>query len=91
MEATIAISYYVVPRRGSRSDHLYGIVPIGEVFKGEHGRISGRPEAGDRPNRGELWLSGSQVISRLPRRGRWPCCLRIRPGRCRSVPHRRRR
>jgi D-alanine--poly(phosphoribitol) ligase subunit 1 len=62
-EATIAISYYVVPRRGSRSDDLYGIVPIGQVFEGQHGRISGRPETGDQPNRGELWLSGSQVIS----------------------------
>lgn len=62
-EATIAISYYVVPGLGSRSDDLYGIVPIGQVFEGQHGRISGRPETGDQTNRGELWLSGSQVIS----------------------------
>jgi D-alanine--poly(phosphoribitol) ligase subunit 1 len=62
-EATIAISYYVVPRRGSRSDDLYGIVPIGQVFEGQHGRISGGPEAAGQPERGELWLSGSQVIS----------------------------
>jgi D-alanine--poly(phosphoribitol) ligase subunit 1 len=62
-EATIAISYYVVPRRGSRPDDRYGIVPIGQVFEGQHGRISGRPEEGDQPNRGELWLTGSQVIS----------------------------
>jgi len=62
-EATIAISYYVVPRRRSRSNDIYGIVPIGQVFEGQHGRILSRPEAGERPNRGELWLSGSQVIS----------------------------
>jgi D-alanine--poly(phosphoribitol) ligase subunit 1 len=62
-EATIAISYYVVPGPGSRSDDLYGIVPIGQVFEGQHGRISGSSGAGDQPNRGELWLSGSQVIS----------------------------
>ena len=62
-EATIAISYYVVPRRRSRSNDLYGIVPIGQVFEGQHGRIFSRPEAGEQPNRGELWLSGSQVIS----------------------------
>ena len=62
-EATIAISYYVVPRRRSRSNDVYGIVPIGQVFEGQHGRIFSRPEAGEQPNRGELWLSGSQVIS----------------------------
>ncbi len=62
-EATIAISYYVVPGRRSRSNDVYGIVPIGQVFEGQHGRIFSRPEAGEQPNRGELWLSGSQVIS----------------------------
>jgi D-alanine--poly(phosphoribitol) ligase subunit 1 len=62
-EATIAISYYVVPRRRSRSNDIYGIVPIGQVFEGQHGRIFSRPEAGEQPNRGELCLSGSQVIS----------------------------
>jgi D-alanine--poly(phosphoribitol) ligase subunit 1 len=62
-EATIAISYFVVPRRRSRSDDIYGIVPIGQVFEGQHARIFSRPEAGEQPNRGELWLSGSQVIS----------------------------
>jgi D-alanine--poly(phosphoribitol) ligase subunit 1 len=62
-EATIAISYYVVPGLRSRSNDLYGIVPIGQVFEGQHGRIFSRPEAGEQPNRGELWLSGSQVIS----------------------------
>ena len=62
-EATIAISYYVVPERRSGSNDIYGIVPIGQVFEGQQGRILSRPEAGDRPNRGELWLSGSQVIS----------------------------
>ncbi|HEX6449011.1 MAG TPA: AMP-binding protein [Trebonia sp.] len=62
-EATIAISYYVVPGLRSRCDDIYGIVPIGQVFEGQHGRIFSRPEAGEQPNRGELWLSGSQVIS----------------------------
>ena len=62
-EATIAISSYVVPRRRSRSDEVYGIVPIGNVFEGQHGRIFGSPDAGGQPDRGELWLSGSQVIS----------------------------
>ncbi len=62
-EATIAISYYVVPRRRSPSNDIYGIVPIGHVFEGQHGRILSRGEGGERPNRGELWLSGSQVIS----------------------------
>jgi len=62
-EATIAISYYVVPKRRSRSDDIYGIVPIGQVFEGQHGRIFSGPEAGEQPNRGELQLSGSQVIS----------------------------
>ena len=62
-EATIAISYYVVPERRSGSDDIYGIVPIGQVFEGQHGKIRSRPETGDRPNRGEFWLSGSQVIS----------------------------
>jgi non-ribosomal peptide synthetase component F len=62
-EATIAISYYVVPRHRSRLNDIYGIVPIGKVFEGQHGRIFSRPEAGEQPNRGELWLSGSQVIS----------------------------
>ena len=62
-EATIAISYYVVPRRRSQPNDIYGIVPIGQVFEGQHGRIFSRPEAGGQPNRGELWLSGSQVIS----------------------------
>ena len=62
-EATIAISYYVAPRHRSRSDDIYGIVPIGQVFEGQHSRISSSPESGEQPNRGELWLSGSQVIS----------------------------
>jgi D-alanine--poly(phosphoribitol) ligase subunit 1 len=62
-EATIAISYYAVPRRRSPSDDIYGIVPIGNVFDGQHDRILSEPEAGGRPNRGELQLSGSQVIS----------------------------
>ncbi len=62
-EATIAISYYVVPRRRSPSNDIYGIVPIGNVFEGQRGRIFSRGQAGDRPNRGELRLSGSQVIS----------------------------
>ena len=60
-EATIAISYYVVPSR-SQSNDIYGIVPIGRVFEGQHGRIFSTPEMGEQPNRGELWLSGSQVI-----------------------------
>ena len=62
-EATIAISYYVVPGRRSRSNDIYGIVPIGQVFEGQHGRIFSRPEVGEQSNRGELWLTGSQVIS----------------------------
>jgi non-ribosomal peptide synthetase component F len=62
-EATIAISYYVAPRRRSKSDDIYGIVPIGRVFEGQHGRIFSNPEEDKQPNRGELWLSGSQVIS----------------------------
>jgi non-ribosomal peptide synthetase component F len=62
-EATIAISYYVVPERRSGSNDIYGMVPIGKVFEGQRGTVRSRPEAGDRPNRGELWLSGSQVIS----------------------------
>jgi D-alanine--poly(phosphoribitol) ligase subunit 1 len=62
-EATIAISYYVVPRRKSQSDDLYGLVPIGRVFEGQDGRIFSEPTAGEGPSRGELWLSGSQVIA----------------------------
>ena len=62
-EATIAISHYVVPRRRSRSNDVYGIVPIGQVFEGQHSRLCSTPEVGGQPNRGELWLSGSQVIS----------------------------
>jgi D-alanine--poly(phosphoribitol) ligase subunit 1 len=62
-EATIAISYYVIPRHRSRSDDIYGIVPIGQVFEGQRGMIFSRPEAGEQPDRGELRLSGSQVIS----------------------------
>jgi len=62
-EATIAISYYDVPRRRSPSNDIYGIVPIGQIFEGQHGRIFSMPETGEQPNRGELWLSGSQVIS----------------------------
>jgi D-alanine--poly(phosphoribitol) ligase subunit 1 len=62
-EATIAISYYVVPRRRSRLNDIYGIVPIGKVFEGQRGEIFGGPEEGKQPNRGELRLSGSQVIS----------------------------
>jgi len=62
-EATIAISYYVVPPRRSRSDDVYGMVPIGEVFEGQRGEIFSTSEAGEQPNRGELRLSGSQVIS----------------------------
>ena len=62
-EATIAISYYVVPRRRSQSNDIYGIVSIGQVFEGQRGEIFSGPEAGEQPNRGELRLSGSQVIS----------------------------
>jgi len=62
-EATIAISEYVLPRDGSRSNGLYGIVPIGQVFEGQRGGVFSEPDAGAQPNRGELWLSGSQVIS----------------------------
>jgi D-alanine--poly(phosphoribitol) ligase subunit 1 len=62
-EATIAISYYVVPPGRSQSDDIYGIVPIGQVFEGQRGEVFSRPEADGRTNRGELWLSGSQVIS----------------------------
>jgi D-alanine--poly(phosphoribitol) ligase subunit 1 len=62
-EATIAISDYVLPRDRSRSNGVYGIVPIGQVFEGQRGRIFSRPEEGEQPNRGELWLSGSQVIA----------------------------
>ena len=62
-EATIAISYYVVPRRRSQSNDIYGIVPIGQVFEGQRGEVFSSPEAGEQPNRGELRLSGSQVIS----------------------------
>ena len=62
-EATIAISDYVLPRYRSRSNDLYGLVPIGRVFEGQRGRIFSAPDAGEQPNRGELWLGGSQVIS----------------------------
>ena len=62
-EATIAISDYVLPRNRSRSNDVYGYVPIGEVFEGQRGRILSRPEEGEPPNRGELWLSGSQVVA----------------------------
>jgi amino acid adenylation domain-containing protein len=62
-EATIAISDYVLPRDRARSDDLYGIVPIGQVFEGQRGRIFRGPDDGQPPYRGELWLSGSQVIS----------------------------
>jgi D-alanine--poly(phosphoribitol) ligase subunit 1 len=62
-EATIAISYYVIPARRSRSNEIYGIVPIGQVFEGQRGEIFSVPEAGEHSNRGELRLSGSQVIS----------------------------
>jgi amino acid adenylation domain-containing protein len=62
-EATIAISYYIAPRRRSKSEDIYGIVPIGQVFEGQRGRIFSSPEAGEQPDHGELWLSGSQVIS----------------------------
>ena len=62
-EATIAISDYVLPRSRSRSNDVYGYVPIGQVFEGQHGRIFSRPEEGGPPNRGELWLSGSQVVA----------------------------
>jgi D-alanine--poly(phosphoribitol) ligase subunit 1 len=62
-EATIAISYYVVPWHRSRWDGIYEIVPIGHVFEGQRGEIFSRPEAGEQSSRGELWLTGSQVIS----------------------------
>jgi D-alanine--poly(phosphoribitol) ligase subunit 1 len=67
-EGTIAISDYVLPRGSARSGDLYGIVPIGQVFAGQHGRIcsrpdGGRPDDGEPPSRGELWLSGSQVVA----------------------------
>jgi D-alanine--poly(phosphoribitol) ligase subunit 1 len=62
-EATIAISDYILPRHRSRSDDIYGIVPIGQVFEGQRGRIFSEPGAGAQPNRGELRLGGSQVIS----------------------------
>jgi D-alanine--poly(phosphoribitol) ligase subunit 1 len=62
-EATIAISDYILPRDRSRSNDIYGIVPIGQVFEGQRGRIFSEPDAGAQPNRGELRLSGSQVIS----------------------------
>jgi len=62
-EATIAISYYVVPQRRSPSNDLYGIVPIGQVFEGQRGEIFSSPETDEQPNRGELRLCGSQVIS----------------------------
>jgi len=62
-EATIAISYHIVPGHRSRSADIYGIVPIGQVFEGQHGRIVNGPESGEQTNRGELQLSGSQVIS----------------------------
>lgn len=62
-EATIAISDYILPQRRSRSDDLYGIVPIGQVFEGQRGRIFSTPGNGEKASRGELLLSGSQVIS----------------------------
>ena len=62
-EATIAISYYVVPRRRSQSNDIYGIVPIGQIFEGQRGEIFSSSETGEQPSRGELRLSGSQVIS----------------------------
>jgi amino acid adenylation domain-containing protein len=62
-EATIAISDYVLPRDRLRSDDIYGLVPIGQVFEGQRDRIFSGPEEGGQPNRGELWLSGSQVIT----------------------------
>jgi D-alanine--poly(phosphoribitol) ligase subunit 1 len=62
-EATIAISYYEVPGQRPARNDIYGVVPIGKVFEGQHGKIFSRIEAGEQPNRGELWLSGSQVIS----------------------------
>jgi D-alanine--poly(phosphoribitol) ligase subunit 1 len=61
-EATIAISDYVLPERRSRSDDLYGIVPIGQVFEGQSGRLFSAPGEHQKANRGELLLSGSQVI-----------------------------
>jgi len=63
-EATIAISFFVLPPHRPRSNDIYGIVPIGQVFEGQRGEIFISPETGEQPNsRGELWLSGSQVIS----------------------------
>ena len=62
-EATIAISYYDVPQQRPRSNDTYGIVPIGQVFEGQRGEIFTSPEIGEQANRGELRLSGSQVIS----------------------------
>ena len=43
-EATIAISDYVLPRDKSLSSDVYGIVPIGQVFEGQRGRIFQQPE-----------------------------------------------
>jgi D-alanine--poly(phosphoribitol) ligase subunit 1 len=62
-EATIAISYYVVPQHRSRPNDIYGIVPIGQVFEGQRGEIFSSAETDEQSNRGELRLSGSQVIS----------------------------
>jgi D-alanine--poly(phosphoribitol) ligase subunit 1 len=62
-EATIAISYYVVPERTLRSNDVYGLVPIGQIFEGQRGEVFSVREAGKQPNRGELRLGGSQVIS----------------------------
>jgi non-ribosomal peptide synthetase component F len=62
-EATIAISYYSVPRHRPQPDDIYGFVPIGQIFEGQHGRIISTPETDEQLNRGELWLSGSQVVS----------------------------
>ena len=89
-EATIAISYYVVPGLRSRSNDLYGIVPIGQVFEGQHGRVFSRSEPGEHPNRGELWLSGSQVISGYLGSEDGHDAFASDPERCRLVSHRRR-
>ena len=65
-EATIAISSYEVPRAGEPRNETPDIVPIGRIFESQVGRVyAGRREHA--ATRGELWLSGSQVVTRYLR------------------------
>lgn len=62
-EATIAISSFEMPSAGEPRNETPDIVPIGHIFEAQHDHIHpGRAER--EATRGELWLSGSQVIMR---------------------------